>query len=47
MNANIDFVGTVILLRCLIKHGVIGVIEGEKIARRVAAQTGAIIVIMP
>ena len=47
MNVNIDFVGAVMLLRALIKSGVIGAKEGEKIARFIAAQTGASIVIMP
>lgn len=47
MNPDIDLVGTVILLRHLIKRGIIGAIEGEKITRRIAAQTGAGIVILP
>lgn len=47
MNANIDFVGAVMLLRALIKSGVIGVKEGEKVARHIAAQIGTNIVITP
>lgn len=47
MIANVDFVGVVYLLRCLVRRGGIGQIEAEKIARRVARQLGATIDIMP
>lgn len=47
MNVNIDFVGAVMLLSALIKSGVIGVNDGEKVARHIAAQMGTNIVITP
>ena len=45
MNANINYIGILNLLRHLVEKGVITKAESKKIARHIAIKTGANIVI--
>ena len=45
MNANINYVGTLNLLRQLVEAGAITIAESKKIARHIAIKTGANIVV--
>ncbi|MDD3541651.1 MAG: hypothetical protein PHO69_03135 [Petrimonas sp.] len=46
MNANIDYLGMLNLLRHLLNKGVISRKEYDKIAARLAAQSGADIIVL-
>lgn len=45
MNANVNYIGILNLLRQLVEAGAITKAESKKIARRIATKTGANIVI--
>ena len=45
MSARIDYCGVIVLLRSLMKQGLFTRNEAEKIARRIAAQTRADLII--
>lgn len=45
MNANVDYCGVIILLRQLVEAGLCTITEANRIAVRIASQTGANVIL--